>query len=197
MALNHGYVITGGPGSGKTSLIEALAANGCAVFEEVSRRIIRQQAQLPNGVLPWHNLLQFATLALEAMQQQYNQATQLQHPVFFDRAIPDIAGYIACAQLPSSSNIRQALETCIYASPVFICPPWPDIYINDPERPQTYEDAVNLYNHIKHAYRQVGYNVIEVPKTPVAARVTFILNTIAHTTGKLLAANQSVSGTVL
>jgi len=179
MVSKHGYVITGGPGSGKTSLINALAAQGHTVFEEVSRRLIRQQQQLPHGVLPWHNLDQFATLALEAMQHQFIQASAQYQPSFFDRAIPDIVGYLQCAGLPINNTLTTALKQFIYASPIFICPPWPDIYINDPERPQTYTEAVNLHTAIRNAYLRAGYNLIEVPQTTVANRVRFVLDVTA------------------
>lgn len=180
MVSKHGYVITGGPGSGKTSLIDALAAQGHTVFEEVSRKLIRQQQQLPDGVLPWHNLDRFAMLALEAMQHQFTQADTHHEPAFFDRAIPDIAGYLQCAGLAINNTLTAALEQFIYASPVFICPPWPEIYINDPERPQTYTEAVNLYTAIKNAYLRAGYNLIEVPQTTVANRVRFVLDVITR-----------------
>lgn len=37
------YAVTGGPGTGKTTLIEALAAPGLGTVEEAGRRIIREQ----------------------------------------------------------------------------------------------------------------------------------------------------------
>jgi len=179
MVSTYGYVITGGPGSGKTSLIDALAKEGYTIFEEVSRRLIREQQQLPDGVLPWHNLDRFATLALDAMQQQYVQAHIHQQPVFFDRAIPDIAGYLKCAGLSVGETLATALKESIYASPVFICPPWEEIYVNDPERPQTYQEAVHLHSEIQAAYLNAGYTVIEVPQLTVRERVQFIISQIS------------------
>jgi predicted ATPase len=40
------FVITGGPGSGKTTLIEALASRGLARSTEAGRAIIRDQASV-------------------------------------------------------------------------------------------------------------------------------------------------------
>lgn len=180
MLSERGYVVTGGPGSGKTSLIEALATSGYTVFEEVSRRIIREQSQRPDGVLPWHNLEGFAALALEAMKQQYSAAAGQPHAAFFDRALPDIVGYLTCAGIIPGTHLTQALRTHTYATPVFICPPWAAIYRNDPERPQTYADSVALHHHINHAYRQAGYTLIEVPQVSVPERTAFIINTLAR-----------------
>lgn len=41
------FVFTGGPGAGKTSVIEALAAAGLTCMPEAGRQIIRDQMQLP------------------------------------------------------------------------------------------------------------------------------------------------------
>ena len=42
---NRFFVLTGGPGSGKTTLIEALEARGYATTEEAGRGVIREQMQ--------------------------------------------------------------------------------------------------------------------------------------------------------
>ncbi len=44
-------IITGGPGAGKTTLIDALAQSGLATFPEVSRTLIEQESAKPNGIL--------------------------------------------------------------------------------------------------------------------------------------------------
>ena len=46
-------IITGGPGAGKTTLINALADAGYPTFAESSRQLIEQQSQLEGGTLPW------------------------------------------------------------------------------------------------------------------------------------------------
>ncbi len=45
---NHMFVITGGPGSGKSSLIDALAATGIGHMPEAGRAIIQDQTRI-NG----------------------------------------------------------------------------------------------------------------------------------------------------
>ena len=53
-------VITGGPGSGKTTLIEALEAAGYARTHEAGRGIIRDQAAIGGEALPWRDPPAFA-----------------------------------------------------------------------------------------------------------------------------------------
>ena len=174
------YIITGGPGSGKTSVIEALSRLGYTTFSEVSRRLIRQQMLLAHGVFPWKNMNEFATLALEEMRQQHHEACGKNEVCFFDRGIPDIIGYLHFSQLALSFEILKAAINHRYAPVVFICPPWEEIYVNDPERPQTFEDAWNLYHHIRKAYETLQYTIIEIPKDIVSIRTKFIQDTVRN-----------------
>ena len=58
------HVITGGPGSGKTSLIDALARAGHAHTVEAGRAIIQDQRAIDGPALPWRDPLAFAELML-------------------------------------------------------------------------------------------------------------------------------------
>ena len=53
------FVITGGPGVGKTTLLEALAKQGFPYVPEVAREIIREQASRNGDALPWANIPAF------------------------------------------------------------------------------------------------------------------------------------------
>ncbi len=46
------FVVTGGPGSGKTTLIAALAARGYQTTVEAGRAIIREQMETGGTALP-------------------------------------------------------------------------------------------------------------------------------------------------
>jgi predicted ATPase len=54
-------------------------------------------------------------------------------------------------------------------------PPWPEIYITDTERKQTFEEAVEVYHQMIGAYRDCRYQVIEVPRAAVRLRADFVL----------------------
>ena len=53
-------VITGAPGTGKTSIINELKKKKYNCYDEVSRKIISDQIDSNGDILPWKNLLKFS-----------------------------------------------------------------------------------------------------------------------------------------
>lgn len=59
---DHMFVVTGGPGSGKSSLIDAMARRGFRTMPEAGRAIIRDQVGIGGSALPWADRALFAEL---------------------------------------------------------------------------------------------------------------------------------------
>jgi predicted ATPase len=127
-------VVTGGPGSGKTTLIEALAAQGFRSSPEAGRAIIRDQRAIDGQGLPWADRALFAELMLGADMRSYREAPAEPEMVIFDRGIPDIAGYLRLCSLAIPGHVDRAARQFRYRREVFIAPPWPEIYEGDAER---------------------------------------------------------------
>jgi predicted ATPase len=87
------HVITGGPGSGKTTLIEALARAGHAHTIEAGRAIIQEQAAIDGPALPWRDPGLFTELMLCWEIRSYRAFRDRGESVFFDRGVPDLVGY--------------------------------------------------------------------------------------------------------
>ncbi len=84
-------VITGGPGSGKTSIIKALTKRGFTCSEEISREVILKARERGIEQLFLTNPLQFSETLLEGRIEQFNEALESDNEfVFLDRGIPDI-----------------------------------------------------------------------------------------------------------
>ena len=166
-------IITGGPGSGKSTLLEALGKIGFACVPEASRQLIQQQVALGTDCLPWKDLAGFARLSLDKMTSDY--VVDNHQDTFFDRGIPDIIAYLQAGGLGVPPFYYETAKRFSYAATVFIAPPWKHIYINDAERWQTFEEACILYEAIKNVYKELGYNLIEIPCVPVEKRVRFLL----------------------
>lgn len=168
-------VITGGPGSGKTSLIEALAREGYAVRPEAGRAIIRNQLAIGGRGLPWVDPGLFAELMLAADLRSHADALAGPGNVFFDRGLPDIAGYLTLCGLPIPDPVERAARQLRYHRTVFIAPPWREIFTQDDERKQDFAEAKRTYAVMAETYPRYGYQLVELPRAGVAERVAFVL----------------------
>ncbi|MGC1676880.1 MAG: AAA family ATPase [Candidatus Binataceae bacterium] len=169
------FVVTGGPGAGKTTLIDALARNGYARSVEAARAIIQDQVAIGGRALPWCDPAMFTEMMLAWEMRSYHLACEADGPVFFDRGIPELAGYLRLVGQPVPAHVEKVVETFRYNRRVFLAPLWPEIYTQDSERKQTLEDAERSYNAIVEAYTQYGHELIEIPRVSVEERVRFVL----------------------
>ncbi len=168
------YIISGGPGAGKTTLIEGLKALGYACSAEVSRRLIIEEVAQNSDCLPWKDIACFSDKVLDEMiVSWHNSSAPLS---FFDRGIPDIIAYLKIAELPVPDKFMLALERAPYNRQVFILPPWADIYVNDNERWQSFEEATAIYKSIKATYADLGFAIVELPKVSLEKRLSFIID---------------------
>ena len=165
------YVLTGGPGAGKTTVVDALAALGYAATREAGRALIRE------GV-PSEDQAAFSEHILARELESYAWAAAQPGTVFCDRGMPDVAGNYLRLGLPVPPDVRTAVEECRYASPVFVAPPWQEIYVHDDERTHSWETAVATYEAMVAAYTGAGYDLAELPRASVEERVAFVLERV-------------------
>jgi predicted ATPase len=169
-------VITGGPGTGKTTIIDALIEQGYVCFSEISRQITLEAKKQGIEQLFLEKPLLFSELLLEGRKKQHKQATaDLTEIVFLDRGIPDILAYMHYIGDSYPAFFDQASKEHSY-SKVFVLPPWEDIYESDEARYENFEQAKLIFDHLHETYKTYGYNLIEVPRGTVEERVNYILN---------------------
>ncbi|MGV3762678.1 AAA family ATPase [Parapedobacter sp.] len=174
--MNKLYVITGGPGVGKTTLLNALSTDGIATVPEVARAIIKQQLATGGDALPWKNKERYTDLMLAASIQDYRRVVeeQTQRTHLFDRSVIDAVCYAGMIGYSISPSVMRAVSTCQYHPTVFILPPWQEIYETDTERKQTWEEAVYTYQQLKLVYARYGYETTDVPIGSIEKRKRFI-----------------------
>lgn len=170
-------VITGGPGSGKTTLINALKEKGIHCKDEVSREITEKARESGIDQLFLEQPLLFSDMLLEARVQQFNEAKMLNETVFLDRGVPDILAYMHYIGDPYPSHFEKMSKKCQYDK-VFILMPWREIYVQDSHRYENYEQAEIIFKHLKETYVNSGYEPIEVLKGTIEERINFILKNI-------------------
>ena len=172
------FVLTGGPGSGKTTLVEALEARGYATTEEAGRGVIREQMQGGGDGLPWLDRERFAGLMFDWELRSYRQAERQVGPVIFDRGLPDTIGYLRLEGLEVPAWMEEEALRLRYNRRVFIAPPWPEIFHQDRERKQDFDEAVRTYDAMATTYVGYGYELIDVPRCPADARARFVIESM-------------------
>jgi predicted ATPase len=172
------FVLTGGPGAGKTTLLAALAAAGHVIAPEAGRAIIRDQLAIDGPALPWRERALFAELMLNFDLRSHREAQVRGAPIFFDRGLPDSIGYLRLCGLPVPEHVDRAARAFRYARIVFVAPPWREIYAQDAERKQDFAEAERTYEAVSAAYREHGYELVELPRADVATRAAFLMDRV-------------------
>jgi len=173
-------LLTGGPGTGKTTVLQHLKKRGHTCFDEVSRAIILEAQQRGIKQLFLTHPDEFNEKLLAGRIQQHQDCeTHNADFIFLDRGLPDIIAYNNYINVSSSDELKNAIEKHLYDF-VFVFPPWKAIYKKDNERYETYEEAVKIYENLKKTYSDLNYEVLEVPVDTLNERVNYILNIVEY-----------------
>ncbi|WP_103068622.1 AAA family ATPase [Aquimarina sediminis] len=178
-------LITGGPGTGKTSIINKLEEGNFFCFHEIIRSMTQEALKsndsttiVSNPIVsvsdPYHFNLQILNGRIDQFEEG---ASQNDHLLFYDRGIPDVLAYMNYFDQPIDDYFINACKKHIYDQ-VFLLPPWKEIYISDGERYESYEQATEIHHSLLDIYRQFGYNCFEVPFGSIEERYDFIIKNI-------------------
>ena len=184
-------MITGGPSTGKTSVIQQLEKEGYTCLHEVIRSMTLEEKtqgekieMVTNPIVSVADPHKFNTAILKARMAQYNTAeSSASHYVFLDRGIPDILAYMDCFRQTYTVQFTGPCETMRYDH-VFLMPPWKEIYTNDTTRFENFEESLRIHECLEQAYRNFSYSVVSIPKGSIRERVDFILGHLKATNGK-------------
>ncbi|MFT5715331.1 MAG: putative ATPase [Flavobacterium sp.] len=172
-------IIIGGPGTGKSTIIDGLIAKGFCCYPEISREVTLEAKKQGIEQLFLEKPLLFSELLLEGRKKQFTNAQNEPHNVvFIDRGIPDVLAYMHYIGDSYPASFDAVCREHTY-SKIFILPPWEEIYVSDEARYENYEQAKLIQNHLIETYQGYGYNLIEVPKDTVDNRILFILDEIS------------------
>ncbi|MEW7279698.1 ATP-binding protein [Aquimarina sp. 2201CG1-2-11] len=175
-------VITGGPGTGKTSIINKLEASDFFCFHEIIRdmtkEILKNNVIDSNPIISVSDPYQFNSMILNGRIDQFKKGlSQEDTLIFYDRGIPDVLAYMRYFDQPIDKLFTDACKENKYDQ-VFLLPPWKEIYVEDIGRYESFEQAQEIHNHLVMMYEKFGYKCHEVPFGSIENRFNFIIQNI-------------------
>ena len=64
------YIITGGPGTGKSSVLNELKNRGFKCHEEFARQVIKEHLDAGIDIFPWNKMKEYSDIVLHRMKNQ-------------------------------------------------------------------------------------------------------------------------------
>ena len=172
-------VLIGGPGTGKTTIINELIKRDFFCMPEVSREVILKAKKQGVDQLFLTEPLLFSKMLLEGREEQYSKASSLKEKiVFFDRGIPDVHAYMNYFNTEYPAYFEEKSNSYKYTK-IFHFSPWKEIHTTDNERYETFEESVKIDTFLIEAYSKLGYTLINVPFGSVEERTNFIINSLS------------------
>ena len=172
-------VITGGPGSGKTTTIKDLNSRGFETISETARELFEELGTDFDDTLD--GFLRFQELITKRQLAKESQCLDGKIH-FLDRGLLDNLAYLRNEDIENHTYRTKQLKTVIqnntdYHEDVFLLNILPSIE-EDGVRDEGYEEAKRIETHIETVYEEHGYTIHRVPVLPVQERSEYILDTI-------------------
>ena len=174
MIQTNWHIITGAPSSGKTTLINLLAAAHYSIGPEVARDYIEHllaESHTLDDIYHGNKQLQRKILAMALKRERHLEKDKL---FFFDRGTIDSLGYFQYYNL-DAKHVVEACQQKRYKK-IFFCHQLPVVY--DSIRVEDNLSAKSIGELIYESYILMGYQLIELPAIPVEQRMEIIFNHI-------------------
>jgi len=180
--MNKLVIISGMSSGGKSTLVAELNNNGYTVIPEAGREIVKEQIAIKGNITPWQNARAFEEMIVERSTAAYHRAKampdRLGQVIFFDRSFLEIVSHYQTVKTKDLNKYNHLIEELKFHNVIFMAPPWKEIFCQDDERKNTFENAVKEYDQLMKFYPQCGYDILELPKVSVKERVQFVLSSI-------------------
>jgi predicted ATPase len=175
MMTDQFFVLTGAPGSGKSTLFQHLRSLGLQGIDEPARQILAEQRRIAGNGIPEKDARLFVDLMLSRMIGEYGRMEITTAPVFFDRGVPDMLAYASIFgfDYPPGQIAARAYR---YNRRVFFAPSWEEIYATDEERTMSFAAASQFGDELRIIYQQFDYVLVDLPYVSVQERAEFILD---------------------
>lgn len=166
------YILTGAPGSGKTSVLNRINNIGLNTVGEAGRKVIHKalNAGIPSEVIfKNQKLLQDAIFQENILQHSKQDLNKL---MFFDRGLPDSLPFYQVAKLDDSYIVN--FSNLFMYKTVFYFEMLPNFERNN-VRPQKNSEIEILSKKAIEVYKSMDIPIVTIPVLTIDARVHFIL----------------------
>tara|TARA_B100001758_G_C18396282_1_gene606151 strand:- start:312 stop:839 length:528 start_codon:yes stop_codon:yes gene_type:complete len=169
-------IISGAPGTGKSSIIKELKIRGYFCFEEVWKKEYKNPSKKYNS--DYINIFSKHLFSERLKHLETKIPKTKDQVIFYDRSIIDTISYLNNYK----KNIESTwLETAIkkrYYETIFFCPLWKEIYKQTNERKESFEETMLIEKTLTSTYKEFLYKIKNVPKLDISKRVDYILKNI-------------------
>lgn len=181
------YIITGGPHSGKSSVIKLLEERGIQVLHETARLLImedqakREADPLFKQLYPWEDQRIFCRRCHER-QKEREKGLEGRFAVL-DRSIIDNLAYAVVAGIELTKKIYLDIADAHYERQVFFFELLGQ-YMMDEQRKDSPEQVNAVHREIYNAYSGLGFEMITIPlfstdmETNIRARADMVFDHI-------------------
>ena len=165
-------LITGGPGTGKTSLVNELKNNGYLCSEEIVRDLTIKKRD--EGVDQYFltDPLVFSIKLFNLRLKEYSKSFN-SNLIIYDRGPIDVLAYLNFKSIEIPKDLINDSKKINYEYS-FILNPWRDIYTQDSVRYESYEECVIIHELLIKEYEKFKIKLIVVPNGTIFERVRFI-----------------------
>jgi len=166
------YVITGGPSTGKTSIINQLHKMGYQTTIEHARHYLDTMLSTGKTVNEIRENKRKFQLGVLDMQIEQENSISPNDVVFLDRAIPDAMAYYQFLKLDFDKELIEAMQHVSYKK-IFILDRLP--FVKDYARLEDENDQIKIHSFLIDVYKALPFPIIKVPVLDIQSRVDFIL----------------------
>ena len=183
------YIITGGPHSGKSSVLRLLEKQGIEVLHETARLIIQEDQEKKkldpsyHLLYPWEDQRIFCRRCHERQVEREKELSG--DIVILDRSIIDNLAYAKVEGIELDKKIYKDIENAGYEKKVFLFQLL-NTYKTDDQRKDSEDQVKAVHRELYNVYSSLGFEIITVPvfsddrETNIMKRAGLILKHILN-----------------